>query len=93
MDAITEKELENVRDRITGLPRVFKVKRKLSVGGLANIKTKPTAWAVCIPVDGDERILFSARNNRREWTDLNRMKDHLIGLGFNRWITDAVMNS
>lgn len=65
-----------------GKPLVYRVHRSVKGGNLANMKTKPLAWAVAIPIDGAMHSLVSVRKNRREWQDLNRLARELRELGF-----------
>ena len=65
-----------------GKPLVYRVHRSLKGGNLADMKSRPLAWAVAIPIDGAMYSLASVRKNRREWQDMNRLAHEMRQLGF-----------
>lgn len=89
METINTKQIEKAVGRITGVPLVKQVHRSVRCGGFASLQRKPYAWSVSIPIEGKEHVLTSSRNHRREWTDLNRLTEVLVSLGFDRWLFDT----
>lgn len=74
-------EIDSYRHAM-GKPLVYRVHRSMRGGNLGDMKSKPLAWAIAIPVDGAMHSLVSVRHNRREWQDLNRLAQELRQLGF-----------
>jgi hypothetical protein len=64
---------------------VRRVERTISGGGLARKDKNPWAWSIEIPIGDGLYGLYSARGERREWTDLNRLEIYLRELGFKQW--------
>ena len=74
-------EIDTYRHAI-GKPLVYRVHRSMRGGNLADMKGKPLAWAIAIPIDGAMHSLVSVRHNRREWQDLNRLAHEMRQMGF-----------
>lgn len=64
---------------------VVRVKRSIRGGGAANLKAYPYAWSVEVTVEGTPHVVYSARGERREWTDLGRLARWLEENGFRNW--------
>ena len=71
--------------RITGIPRVFRTRRRQQGGGFGNPGNHPYAWALSVHENGRLCQVHSARGKLREWNSLDRMEIWLRMNGINNW--------
>ena len=75
----------NRQDRLGEPIIVQRVERELEGGGFGDPERHPHAWGVFVMVDGTLARLYSARNQPREWTSLDRLERWLCNQGFRSW--------
>lgn len=84
---VQQRELRELdrEERLAGPVLVQRVERELEGGGFGDLERHPHAWGVFVVVDGAPARLYSARNQPREWTSLDRLERWLREQGFRRW--------
>jgi len=84
---VQQKELADLdrQNRLQKPVMVQRVERALEGGGFGDVERHPHAWGVFVLVDGVPARLYSARNQPREWTSLDRLERWLRGQGFRTW--------
>jgi hypothetical protein len=75
----------NRQDRLSEPIIVQRVERELEGGGFGDPERHPHAWGVFVMVDAALARLYSARNQPREWTSLDRLERWLRDQGFRSW--------
>ena len=71
--------------RIHNTAAVYRIKREYQNGGFGNPDKHPHVWAVALLVDGQWARVHNARDQGREWSNLDRLEIWLREQGISRW--------
>ena len=71
--------------RIQNTATVYRTEREYQSGGFGNPDKHPLVWAVALLVDGQWARVHNARDQGREWSNLDRLEIWLREQGITRW--------
>lgn len=71
--------------RIQNTATVYRTRREFQNGGFGNPDKHPHVWAVALLVDGQWARVHNARDQGREWSNLDRLEIWLREQGISRW--------
>jgi len=71
--------------RIQNTAAVYRARREYQNGGFGDPARHPYVWAVALLVDGQWARVHNARDQGREWSNLDRLEIWLREQGISRW--------